>query len=201
MDQIKIGQFIAKMRKEQSLTQQQLADQLHVSNKTISKWECGHGLPEITLMLPLCDILNININELLSGERIKSEEYQKKAEKNILNLIKEKEENKKKIIISFIIALITIIAAISFIWIALQYIQSIPIKIMLLLFSLFITIIGLSASCILDREAGVYECRHCGHAFTPDLKSYLFGAHTLTKRYLKCPNCGKSSYCRHRLHQ
>lgn len=63
MDQIKIGKFIANMRKDQNITQKQLADSLSISDKTVSKWECGKGLPEVSLMLPLCDILQISINE------------------------------------------------------------------------------------------------------------------------------------------
>ena len=80
MDQIKIGKFIASMRKARSMTQRQLADELGISDKTVSKWECGNGMPEVALMLPLCDALHINVNELLSGERLDGADYQKKAE-------------------------------------------------------------------------------------------------------------------------
>ena len=71
MDQIKIGRFIAAMRKEQGLTQRQLAEMLDVSNRTISKWECGDGLPDLSNVLPLCDALGITADELLHGERKK----------------------------------------------------------------------------------------------------------------------------------
>ncbi len=67
MDQIKVGKFIAETRKSQGLTQRQLADVLSISDKTVSKWECGKGLPEVSLMLPLCGALNITVNDLLSG--------------------------------------------------------------------------------------------------------------------------------------
>ena len=96
MDQIKIGEFIAKERKQKKLTQQQLADILGISNKTVSKWECGNGLPEISLLLPLCSELEISVNELLSGKRLNDEEYRRKAEENMMSLIQEREENKKK---------------------------------------------------------------------------------------------------------
>lgn len=76
MDQIKIGRFIAKMRKEESYTQRQLADILGISDKTVSKWETGNGLPDVSLMMPLCDSLHISVNELLSGERLTDSEYQ-----------------------------------------------------------------------------------------------------------------------------
>ena len=86
MDQIKIGRFLAACRKEKDLTQRQLAELLHVSDKTVPKWETGKGLPEAQLMLPLCEALGISVNELLSGERLTETEYQRKAEENMVNL-------------------------------------------------------------------------------------------------------------------
>lgn len=91
MNQIKIGKFIANCRKEKNMTQRQLADILEISDKTISKWECGKGLPEVQFMIPLCDLLGINVNELLSGEKLSADEYQKKAEENMVTLVKENE--------------------------------------------------------------------------------------------------------------
>lgn len=91
MDQIKIGKFIANCRKEKNMTQRQLADILEISDKTISKWECGKGLPEVQFMIPLCDLLGINVNELLSGEKLSADEYQKKAEENMITLVYENE--------------------------------------------------------------------------------------------------------------
>lgn len=96
MDQIKIGKFIAEMRKEQNLTQMDLAEKLGISNKTISKWECGNGMPDYAVMEELCKVLGINVNELLSGERLPSQEYSKKAEENIISLIQENNVNYKR---------------------------------------------------------------------------------------------------------
>ena len=87
MDFEKIGKFIAKCRKEKNLTQSELAEQLGVSDKTISNWENARCMPDLSLFKPLCEILGISINELLSGERIKKEEYQEKLEENILRTI------------------------------------------------------------------------------------------------------------------
>lgn len=86
MNQVKIGQFILSLRKEQHLTQRELADQLHISDKTVSKWETGRGLPEVSLMIPLCEILHISVNELLSGERLAESDYKKKAEENMVQI-------------------------------------------------------------------------------------------------------------------
>lgn len=88
MDQIKIGQFIARMRKEKNLTQRQLADILDISDKTISKWETGNGLPDVSLMMPLCETLTISVNELLSGKRLVDRDYKDKAEENMFALLK-----------------------------------------------------------------------------------------------------------------
>lgn len=108
MDQIKIGKFIAQQRKEQSMTQRQLADILGISDKTVSKWETGNGLPEVSLMMPLCDSLKINVNELLSGERLTDFNYKVKAEENIMDLVNERAESKKKIILSAIVCALTL---------------------------------------------------------------------------------------------
>lgn len=95
MDLEKIGNFITQCRKEKQLTQSQLAEKLNISNKTISKWETGNGMPDSSIMIDLCDQLGINVNELLSGEHIPNEEYQGKATENIINITKECENNKK----------------------------------------------------------------------------------------------------------
>ncbi len=95
MNQTEIGTFIAKCRKEQNLTQAQLAEKLNITDRAISKWETGKSMPDSSIMLELCAILGITVNELLSGEKIAtkhSENYEKKAEENLIAL-KRKAEN------------------------------------------------------------------------------------------------------------
>ena len=87
MDQEKIGKFIFELRKEKKMTQQELADKIGVTDRAISKWENGRGMPDLSLMKPLCDVLGITLNELISGERIEKKELQKKSEENILKTI------------------------------------------------------------------------------------------------------------------
>ena len=109
MDQVKIGKFIAELRKEKSLTQRELAELMGVSDKTVSKWECGNGMPEMSMLMPLCQALQINVNELLSGERLSDDSYSRKAEENIMNLIQESENNKqqnKRTIISAVLIIV-----------------------------------------------------------------------------------------------
>lgn len=98
MNQFQIGKFIAKMRKRKNLTQRELADILNISDKTVSKWECGNGMPDLSLMLPLCKILKITLNELFSGETLTDADYKNKAEENMMKLVKEAEDLKKNIV-------------------------------------------------------------------------------------------------------
>lgn len=91
MDQKKIGAFIARCRKEKNLTQMQLAELLGITNQAVSKWENGRGMPDMSLLQPLCNVLGISLNELFSGEYLSAEEYKGKAEENISRLFKEKQ--------------------------------------------------------------------------------------------------------------
>ena len=88
MDQEKIGKFILELRKDKKMTQQELANKIGVTDRAISKWENGRGMPDISLMKPLCEILDITLNELISGEKIDKKEYQKKSDENIFKTIK-----------------------------------------------------------------------------------------------------------------
>ncbi len=197
MDQMKIGKFIAEERKVKKYTQRELADKLGISDKTISKWERGNGFPEVSLLLPLCDELEITVNELLSGERLQEVDYKKKAEENMVNLVKEAQESKKKIVMSALVACLVIIAAVPLFVVAGAFDMEIWLRIILMGMGIVIIIIGIVIACILDREAGAFECPECKERFVPDMKSYVMGLHTLTKRKLTCPKCGCTKYCKH----
>lgn len=95
MEQVKIGKFIAECRKEKGLTQSQLAEKLNITDKAISKWETGKGMPDASIMLDLCKELGINVNELLSGERLNEENYREKASENIVSMVKVADKNRK----------------------------------------------------------------------------------------------------------
>ena len=199
MNQIRIGKFIADTRKERKLTQRQIADALSISDKTVSKWECGKGLPEVSLMLPLCNILCITVNDLLSGEKVSEVNYQKKAEENMMDLMKENSENKKRMVLSVICGVITIIAVCSLIVIA-SYIEMTAIaRILLIVFAAATAAACIGAACALEIKAGYFECPHCKALFVPTTSDYVKGHHTLTKRKLTCPACGKTGMCRHRI--
>ena len=199
MNQRKIGEFIANRRKALKLTQKQLAERLEISDKTISKWETGKGLPEVSLMLPLCTCLGINVNELLSSVQLSGENYRKKAEENIMDLVKEREENKKKIILVIIIAMTCIIAGTTIILVTGLIEMATNIRIILIIIATAIVIVGIVVACVLEQDAGAYECPQCHERFVPSMNEYIKGPHTLTKRYLKCHKCGESNFCRHQL--
>ena len=151
-------------------------------------------------MLPLCQELNINVNELLSGEKLSDEQYKPKAEENIMRLINEKEENRNKIIISCIIAFITVLAVEALtVIVQLEPQISVLTRVILIIIAVVIMVFGIGAACILDRDAGYFECPKCGNYFIPDMKAYIMAPHTITRRKLRCPDCGKKSYCIKRL--
>lgn len=103
MDQVNVGAFIAQCRKEKQLTQAQLAEKLNITDRAVSKWETGKSMPDSSIMLELCEILGITVNELLSGEKISMENYDKKADENLIALTKKDENNlRKNAIISII---------------------------------------------------------------------------------------------------
>lgn len=199
MDQSKTGKFIAQERRAQNLTQRQLADKLAISDKTVSKWECGKGLPEVSLMLPLCEILQITVNDLLSGEKVAEGDYQKKAEENMMDLIRENAENKERMTLSIICGVITIIAVCALVMLASYLELSAAVRILLLVCAVLTAIAGIGAAARLEVKAGYYECPHCGTLFVPTMSDYVKGWHTLTRRRLTCPTCGKTSMCRHRI--
>lgn len=197
MNQIKIGKFIASERKRRGYTQRQLADILGITDKTISKWECGNGFPDVSLLLPLCKELDISVNELMTGERVSEEEYHKKAEENIVNLVKEAQENKKKIILSAMVAGLTVVAALPLFIISGVLVMETWLRFILIGIGIFIIIAGIAIACILDRDAGAFECPECHERFVPEMRAYIMGAHTFTKRKLHCPKCGSAKYCKH----
>ena len=199
MDQIKTGRFIAEQRKANGMTQWQLAEKLSVSDKTVSKWECGNGLPEVSLMLPLCELLSINVNELLSGERLDADSYKQHAEENMMKLIDERKENKRKLILEVVVILITLLGSITLIMISGLLEMEIWLRVTLIAIGLVVMFGGIGVAAVLEMTAGYFECSKCGEYFVPTKTAYIMGAHTVMHRHLKCPHCGKRNWCRRRL--
>lgn len=148
-------------------------------------------------MLPLCNELNISVNELLSAEKVSEYEYRKKAEENIVNLVKEAQESKKKIILSAIISFLIIMASTPLFIISGALEMEAWMRFTLIGIGLFVIIIGIAVACFLDRDAGAFECPKCHERFVPEMREYIMSAHTLTRRKLRCPKCGSVKYCKH----
>ena len=198
MDQVKIGKFISDERKAKGYTQKQLSELLGISDKTISKWECGNGFPEASLLLPLCNELEITVNELLTGERISQQNYKKKAEENMVNMIREKEENKQKILLTTIIGVISTITFLTLLLVVCFYtdVITLSIKIVLMMIAISVFCVGLYVAMWGDRKIGYFKCRNCNELFTPTFMQYTMGMHLLSTRYLKCPHCKTRTWCR-----
>lgn len=200
MDNLKIGSFIAACRHDHGLSQKELAEQLCVSDKTVSKWETGRGLPDVSIMLSLCGELDISVNELLAGERLSDETYKQKAEENIMDLIREKRDSKKKIAVSAAAAITGVAVMVMSILVAAYWTElDTPLKVLIVAVGVAVFAVDLVIATALDLDAGSYECKYCHARFVPSAKSYLMGAHTILRRRLKCPHCGKSGYFRRRL--
>ncbi len=196
MNQIVIGNFIASERKRKGYTQRQLADILQISDKTISKWERGNGFPEVSLLLPLCNELDITVNELLSGERVSEQDYQKKAEENMVEMIQEREENKKKAVLTIITGTTSTAAFITLIMVVGVYSEviALPVRILLICIGCGIFASGLVVAMEGERTVGYYKCKACGELFIPTFWEYTFSMHTLTKRHLACLKCGRKTW-------
>ncbi len=193
MDTIKIGQFIKSLRKEKSLTQREVAERLNVSEKTISKWETGNGMPEVSLMLPLCKLFGISINELLSGERLDEKQYVVKAEENMACLV-DRTSPRKKIVISTISSILVTLSSLALILISAFFVTEIWVRIAMIGIALIVIFSDVSVILLVAVSVEIYKCENCGEKFVPTLTAYLLSPHTFKRRYLKCPHCGKKSW-------
>ena len=199
MDSIKIGKFIAEKRKAKNLTQLQLAERLYVTDRAVSKWECGRSLPDSSIMLELCEALGISVNELLTGEELKMETYNKQAEENLIQMIKEKESSDKRLLNLEIVLGITgtlFLLAMLFTGILGYQYLGLQVWAMILMMSLgFVVFMVAILFCVLiEQKAGYYECKECHQTFVPTYLQVLFAPHINRTRYMKCPHCGKRAY-------
>jgi transcriptional regulator with XRE-family HTH domain/DNA-directed RNA polymerase subunit RPC12/RpoP len=197
MNQIKIGKFIAECRKEVNLTQMQLAEKLGITDRAVSKWERGIAMPDSSIMLELCDMLKISVNELLKGERITMENNNEKNQELLLEMSKEIQQKNKiiwtnmwTILIVSMVALFGGMAAIYF-WVPEGVWQIVGVLGLVVVF-----LIPCFYALKLEVSVGVYKCKNCGHEFVPTYKQALMAMHMGTTRHLKCPNCQKRTWCK-----
>lgn len=195
MDQIKIGKFIAECRKKNNMTQLQLAEKLNITDRAISKWENGKSMPDYSVILDLCRELKISVNDLLCGEVVKMDNYNENLEINLLEMIKQKQQSDKKLLLSEIyIGLFSTIIFLSLALVASFVEMQTWLRILLIVIGLINFIIGVAYAIKIEQVAGYYECGKCHHTFIPEYKDVFFAMHAGRTRYLKCPKCNQRSW-------
>ena len=199
MDYNKIGEFISKERKLKKLTQVKLAEKVFVSDKTISKWEKGNGIPDTNTLTKLCEVFNCTINELLNGERISKQDYSNKAEEKLLELQKIKEEKDKLLLFVEIIAsFCVLLPAFTMVFLSTFLFEKGFVTIPIIM--IIVGIVSILAICLIairiEQKAGYYYCEKCGHKHIPKFNQVLFATHINRTRKMKCPKCKQKSWQR-----
>lgn len=197
MDQIKIGKFIAECRKKENLTQAQLAEKLNITDRAVSKWENGRAMPDSSIMLSLCEILKISVNDLLNGEEITMENNNQKNEELLLGLAKELEQKNKIIWKSmWTIMIVSMVALLAGLAIAAFAIPEGVWQLVTILGLCVVFLIPCFYALKLEVSVGAYKCKNCGHEIVPTYSQALNAMHMGTTRFLKCPKCGKRTWCK-----
>ena len=195
MDQIKIGKFIAERRKSRKLTQAQLAEKLAITDRAISKWETGKSMPDSSIMLELCDILQITVTDLLYGEVVSMKNYNKETENKLIEMVKEKEQSDRQLLtFEWIVGILSVLVLLIPVMIASYLPMEDWLRITLVIAGFIPALIGLGFALKIEQVAGCYECKECGHKYVPSFRSVLFAMHINRTRYMKCPHCHKKSW-------
>lgn len=195
MDQIKIGKLISERRKLKMLTQAQLAEILNITDRAVSKWETGKSMPDASIMLELCNILEISVNDLLNGEVVTMNNYDSKQEQILLDFVKQKEIADKKLLsYEIIIGFLSIFIILSLSIIAKVLEMPNALRVILVVTGLVIGIIGIVFAIRIEQIAGYYQCAKCKEKYVPKYLNVLFSMHFGRTRLMKCPNCKKRSW-------
>ncbi len=197
MNQIRIGRFIVECRKKANLTQMQLAEKLGITDKAVSKWERGIAMPDTSIMLELCDILCISVNELLSGEKINMENNNQRNEQLLLDMAEELEKKNKTIWTSmWVIMIVSMTALLAAIFIARFFIPEGVWQLIAVLGACVVFLISCFYALKLEVSVGAYKCQNCGCEIVPIYKEAMMAMHRGFTRHLKCPRCNKRTWCR-----
>ena len=195
MNQQKIGKFIAERRKIIGLTQMQLAEKLMITDRAVSKWERGLSLPDSAIMLRLCSLLEITVNDLLSGEVVTMENYNKELENKLIEMVEQKEKADKRLLfLEIFIGVLCIIILLVSTAIA-SFVQMEEwLRVLLIFAGLVPFLVALPFLIKIEQVAGYYECKKCGHRYVPEFKSVFWAAHMGRTRHMRCPKCGEKSW-------
>ena len=195
MDQVKIGKFVAERRRNVNLTQMQLAEMLNITDRAVSKWETGKSMPDSSIMLELCDILKISVNDLLCGEVVTMDNYNKELENNLLEMINQKEQADKRLL-ALEIFIGVVVSVVLFILILMASFVHMAdwLRVILIIIGFIIFAIGITYAIRIEQTAGYYECAKCGHKYVPTYNSVLWSMHINRTRYMRCPECNQKSW-------
>ena len=194
MDQVSIGKFISACRKEKGLTQARLGELLGVTDRAVSKWETGRSMPDSSIMLALCGLLDITVNELLTGERIQMEDYSKKAEENLIEMKKYEEQAKLLLQLEWVIGYVCTVSFLILLFTACYLVKETVWQAILIAVAIVIFGVGMWYAMKLERNVGYYACEKCGTRYIPSMNMFMWSMHMGRTRYMKCPECGKWSW-------
>ena len=195
MDQIKIGRFIAEKRKAAGLTQSQLAEKLNITDRAVSKWETGRSLPDSAIMLELCGVLKITVNDLLSGEVVTVDNYNRELENNLIEMIQLKEQADRRLLsLEIFIGVLVSVILFAMVFVAAFVQMETRLRIVLIITGFIVFLIGIAYALRIEQTAGYYACSKCGHRYVPEYRSVLFAPHINRTRRMRCPKCGVRSW-------
>jgi transcriptional regulator with XRE-family HTH domain len=195
MNQEKIGKFIAERRKNIGFTQAQLAEKLNITDRAVSKWETGKSLPDASVMLALCALLQITVNDLLSGEIVSAERYDKQMENHLLDVVIQKRESDKRLLRA---EMVIVALGLFFLLISVLAVVFVPMKewqaVVLVLASVLPLLCVTPFLLKIEQTAGYYTCEKCGHTYVPQYKHVFFAPHLSRKRKMPCSQCKQKSW-------
>ena len=195
MDQVKIGRFIAEKRKAAGLTQSQLAERLNITDRAVSKWETGRSLPDSSIMLELCAVLKITVNDMLSGEVVTVDNYNRELENKLIETLRQKEQADKRLLaLEIFIGILVTLILLALVAVAAFVQLENWLRIVLIVTGFVVFLIGVFYAIKIEQTAGYYECAECGHRYVPEYKSVLFAPHINRTRQMRCPKCGVRSW-------
>lgn len=195
MDQLKIGKFISEKRKAKGMTQAQLAEKLGITDRAVSKWETGRSMPDVSLMLELCSLLGITVNDLLCGEVVSMEKINETTEKNLLEMAGQKEAADKRLLrLEVVMMVIASLFLLTMLLTAVFITKKSLLSFGFIGLGLVTFVIASLFALRIEQVAGYYECRKCGHRYVPAYWNVNKAMHMGRKRYMKCPKCGEKSW-------
>ena len=191
----KIGKFIAEKRREKGFTQESLAEELDISNRAISKWERGICLPDAAKMPVLCQLFDITINDLFSGEIVDMKNNEKKLEENLIELAKQKELKDKQLLsLEWVIGGIAVVTLFTLVLIAALIDMPDWNRWIILGIGCVLFLVTMFFGLRIEQIAGYYQCETCKHKYVPKYWSVFVAMHMGRTRHLRCPKCGKKSW-------